>query len=108
MSPDPDQEVDSLALQADGKILAGGFFNTLGGQPRNYLGRNGAWDKDKEEALQRECTEQVTHAVDDYLAVPPPGPDAMFDFLYATLPAALEEQRDAARRFAPRGGEPVG
>ena len=75
---------------------------------RNYLARSGAWDEDKEEALQRECTEQVTHAVDDYLAVPPPGPDAMFDFLYATLPAALEEQRDAARRFAPRGGEPVG
>ena len=75
---------------------------------RNYLARSGAWDKDKEEALQRECAEQVSRAVDDYLAVPPPGPDAMFDYLYATLPVPLEEQRNAARRFAPQGEEPGG
>ena len=75
---------------------------------RNYLARSGTWDKGKEEALQSECAEQVSRAVDDYLAVPAPGPDAMFDFLYATLPAALEEQRNAARRFAPGGGEPGG
>jgi hypothetical protein len=31
--------VYSLAVQADGKILVGGWFTTLGGQPRNYLGR---------------------------------------------------------------------
>ena len=31
--------VECLALQADGKILVGGDFTTLGGQPRNYLGR---------------------------------------------------------------------
>jgi uncharacterized delta-60 repeat protein len=39
--------VDSLAVQADGKILVGGGFNTLGGQPRNYIGRlnsNGTLD----------------------------------------------------------------
>ena len=29
----------SLAVQADGKILVGGFFTTLGGQPRNRIGR---------------------------------------------------------------------
>ena len=29
----------SLAVQADGKILLGGDFTTLGGQSRNYLGR---------------------------------------------------------------------
>ncbi|MCX6902524.1 MAG: delta-60 repeat domain-containing protein [Verrucomicrobia bacterium] len=29
----------SLAVQADGKILVGGYFTTLGGQPCNYLGR---------------------------------------------------------------------
>jgi hypothetical protein len=32
----------------------------------------------------------------------------MFDYLYATLPVALEEQRNTARRFAPQGGEPSG
>ena len=29
----------SLAVQADGKILVGGYFTTLGGQTRNYIGR---------------------------------------------------------------------
>jgi uncharacterized delta-60 repeat protein len=38
-NPGADSEVDSLAMQADGKILVGGYFNTLGGQTRNYLGR---------------------------------------------------------------------
>ena len=75
---------------------------------RNYLARSGAWDKDKEEALQRDCAEQVSRAVDDYLAVPLPAIDAMFDYLYATLPAALEEQRAAAQHFAPQGGERSG
>ena len=31
--------VYSLAVQADGKILVGGAFTSLGGQPRNYLAR---------------------------------------------------------------------
>jgi uncharacterized delta-60 repeat protein len=31
--------VSSLAVQANGKILVGGGFNTLGGQTRNYIGR---------------------------------------------------------------------
>ena len=39
-NPGPnDSSVNSLALQADGKILVGGSFTTLGGQARNYLGR---------------------------------------------------------------------
>ena len=31
--------VKSIALQADGKILVGGFFTTVSGQPRNYIAR---------------------------------------------------------------------
>ena len=31
--------VNSLAVQADGKILVGGWFTTLGGQPRNNIAR---------------------------------------------------------------------
>ena len=31
--------VFSIAVQADGKILAGGFFDHIGGQPRNYIAR---------------------------------------------------------------------
>jgi hypothetical protein len=33
--------VISLPVQADGKILLGGEFTTLGGQARNYIGRAG-------------------------------------------------------------------
>jgi len=32
-------QVNALAVQPDGRILVGGDFSTLGGQPRNYLGR---------------------------------------------------------------------
>ena len=37
--PGLEPSVSSLAVQADGKILVGGWFTTLAGQPRNYLGR---------------------------------------------------------------------
>jgi len=72
---------------------------------RNYLASIGAWDKDKEETLQRECAEAVNAAVDEYLAIAPPTTAAMFDHLYATLPAALEAQREEARRFAGEGSQ---
>ena len=71
---------------------------------RNHLARIGAWDKGKEEALLRQCADEVNRAVEEYLAVPPPPPEAMFDHLYATLPAPLQEQRQQALHFAPRGG----
>ena len=38
-NPGANASVYSLAVQADGKILVGGYFTTLGGQTRNYLGR---------------------------------------------------------------------
>ena len=38
-SGNPFGEVDSIAVQADGKILVGGHFTTIGGQTRNRLAR---------------------------------------------------------------------
>ena len=40
-NPDPGTNgyILTLAVQPDGKILAGGYFTTLGGQPRNCLAR---------------------------------------------------------------------
>src|SRR5207245_2641073 len=32
-------EVDSIAMQADGKVVAGGSFTTIGGQTRNHIAR---------------------------------------------------------------------
>ena len=60
---------------------------------RNYLIAQGAWDKAREEALSKDCNERVQAAVQAYLDTPSPAPAAMFDHLYASLPAALETQR---------------
>ena len=38
-NPGADSHVYSLAVQADGKIVVGGIFNMLGGQPRIGIGR---------------------------------------------------------------------
>jgi pyruvate dehydrogenase E1 component alpha subunit len=75
---------------------------------RNYLAGIGAWNKEREEALLQECAERVQQAVEDYLAIAPPDAAAMFDHLYAELPAALRDQRAAALRFASGGADSHG
>jgi pyruvate dehydrogenase E1 component alpha subunit len=63
---------------------------------RAYLSAAGAWDKAAEDALLKECNEQVQAAAQAYLDTPPPTAAQMFDHLYATLPGALRKQRAAA------------
>jgi pyruvate dehydrogenase E1 component alpha subunit len=65
---------------------------------RNYMTRNGLWDKNKEDALLRECSAAVEQATTDYLAMPPQPAETAFDQTYARLPADLIEQRKAAAR----------
>lgn len=67
---------------------------------RTYLTTCGVWDRAREDSLLKDCNEQVQAAAQAYLDTPPIGPEAMFDHLYATLPAALEKQR-----FAILGGK---
>ena len=38
-SPGADSAVNAIAVQPDGKIIVGGYFSSLGGQPRNLIGR---------------------------------------------------------------------
>ena len=38
-NPSPNGPVFAIAMQEDGKILAGGFFSTIGGQERNLIAR---------------------------------------------------------------------
>lgn len=71
---------------------------------RNYLTHASAWDKAREEALNKDCNERVQAAVQAYLDTPLPEPAAMFDYTYASLPAALQAQRDEALP----AGEPHG
>jgi uncharacterized delta-60 repeat protein len=42
--PDADGDVHSIAVQADGKIVAGGGFTTIGGETRRDMARLGATD----------------------------------------------------------------
>lgn len=71
---------------------------------RKYLAALGAWDKQKEEQLIKEGSELLRQAVEAYLATPAPDTTAMFDYMFAKLPAALQEQRAEALHFAPAGG----
>jgi pyruvate dehydrogenase E1 component alpha subunit len=63
---------------------------------RAYLAAAGAWNKAAEDALLKDCNEQVQAAAQAYLDTPPPPPAQMFDHLYAQLPAALARQRAGA------------
>ena len=38
-NPNASDQVYSIAVQADGRILAGGFFTSIGGQTRNHIAR---------------------------------------------------------------------
>ena len=51
---------------------------------------------DDEQRLQEECAQEVDKAVETYQALPAAGPEAMFDWLYASLPSQLVAQRDEA------------
>jgi uncharacterized delta-60 repeat protein len=37
--PNPNNDIAAIAVQADGKILAGGIFTSIGGQTRNHIAR---------------------------------------------------------------------
>src|SRR5262249_20116353 len=67
---------------------------------RNYLVAGGMWGKADEERLLSEVTLTIERAAEIYLATPPQGPEAMFDFTYERLPVDLVEQRQAALDLA--------
>jgi pyruvate dehydrogenase E1 component alpha subunit len=67
---------------------------------RAFLIEAGAWDGAQEQALLEECTREVDAAVSEYLNRAKPSTDAMFEHLFAALPAHLHEQRLIARKYA--------
>jgi len=71
---------------------------------RNFLSAAGVWGKADEERMLDEINAAIDAAVERYLATPPQPPEAMFDYLYAELPAALAEQRAAAAATGGGGG----
>jgi 2-oxoisovalerate dehydrogenase E1 component alpha subunit len=72
---------------------------------RAYLRNAGVWDPAKEKTLLEECALKVDAAVTEYLMKSKPSTDAMFDHLFAALPAQLRGQRLAARKY---GAKPSG
>jgi 2-oxoisovalerate dehydrogenase E1 component alpha subunit len=71
---------------------------------REYLTRAGAWSAAREAALLEDCSREVEGAVQEYLDSVTPSTDGMFDYLFAELPAHLQEQRATARKYARSGG----
>lgn len=62
----------------------------------------GCWSAADEEALMREAADKAEAVARAYLAMTPEAPQAIFDSLYATLPAAMEWQRAEVVAAAPR------
>ena len=54
---------------------------------RTWLHAKGAWGQTDEQALARDAQAHVQKMVQAYLDTPPPGPEQMFDHLYARLPS---------------------
>ena len=62
---------------------------------RSYLADTGAWGMEDEGACLQESDRAVESAAAAYLEMPPQSPEAIFEYLYRTLPAPLAEQRNA-------------
>ena len=53
---------------------------------RTWLHAKGAWSQAEEQALAKDAAAHVQKMVQAYLDTPPPGPEQMFEHLYARLP----------------------
>lgn len=61
---------------------------------RRFMEITGLWDSTRERELLAECEERVSQAAAAYLEIEPQAPESMFDYLYASLPADLSDQRE--------------
>lgn len=67
---------------------------------RSYMHSLGIWDEAREKALRQGLSAEVDAAVQVYQATAKPSTDSMFDYLFATLPDHLVEQKETARHYA--------
>jgi 2-oxoisovalerate dehydrogenase E1 component alpha subunit len=72
---------------------------------RKHLQRERLWSDADERRLHTEHMARVEDAAAEFLSMPPPAPESMFDHLFAQLPEALREQREALRRDGSGDGE---
>lgn len=59
-----------------------------------FIEKNAGWTAEKEAALKQRCAADVEAAAQRYIAMPPAPNTDIFDYMYETLPVALQEQRD--------------
>ena len=62
---------------------------------QKYLQQREVWSETWEHQLLEEGTEKVEQAMNEAEAMPPPSPQEMFRYMYATMPPALREQEAA-------------
>ena len=86
---------DDASRYRDGEVLSKEWANDPIARLRTFLGDASVWTKVDEERLIEELNREIDDAVERYLATPGQRPEAMFDHLYAELPAALVGQRTA-------------
>jgi pyruvate dehydrogenase E1 component alpha subunit len=65
---------------------------------RAFMQRNGMWSDEEEQALAQQIAQEIDGAVERHLGATGEGPQAMFDYLYAELPATYAGQRAEAVR----------
>jgi 2-oxoisovalerate dehydrogenase E1 component alpha subunit len=65
---------------------------------RQYLLTQQWWDEAQEVKLIKEVTEEVAQAAETYLNIADPSPEAMFDWVYETLPEIYGEQRESVKK----------
>ncbi len=63
---------------------------------RAYMESLKVWSEADEEAMKKELSAEIEQAVENYLNAPKPGPESMFDHMYAELPESLLAQREEA------------
>ena len=67
---------------------------------RTFLTETMDWSRDEEEKLIEDCRNEVERAAETYLSLAPEPPEAMFDWLFESLPESLGHQRaGVAGRF---------
>jgi len=71
---------------------------------RKHLVSEHGWSTSDEACVESDCVTQLQQALDGYAALPPAGPEALFDYLYAELPGALAAQREAVIAEERSGG----
>lgn len=91
---------DARRYRADEEVSRNWELEPVG-RIRTYLADAGVWTKEDEEGLLAECAADVDRAAEEYLAIPPPSTESMFDHLYEELPPSVAEQRRQALRESP-------